>query len=167
MARTRTRPRLDRALTVLIAVLALLAPLGVGVAVPAGAGEEPEDAAQQGRMVLVLDASGSMREPHGDGRSRFRAAVGALREVVSALPDEMEVGLRVYGSRIDDGPGSCQDSELTVPVGATDKPALRQALGDARPLGNTPIAFSLREAAKDLGDEAARSIVLHSDGEES
>ena len=78
-------------------------------------------------MVLVLDASGSMQEPHGDGRSRFRAAVGALREVVSALPGDLEVGLRVYGSRIDDGPGSCQDSELTVPVGPVDKPALREA----------------------------------------
>ena len=118
-------------------------------------------------MVLVLDASGSMREPHGDGRSRFRAAVGALREVVAALPDELEVGLRVYGARIDDGPGSCQDSELTVPVGPVDKPALRRALGDARPLGNTPIAVSLREAAEDLGEEGARSIVLVSDGEES
>lgn len=167
MPSTRTSGRAGRSLTALLALLALLAPLGSGLAVPAGAGEEPTDDTSQGRMVLVLDASGSMREPHGDGRSRFRAAVGALREVVSALPGDLEVGLRVYGSRIDDGPGSCQDSELTVPVGPVDKPALRQALGEARPLGNTPIAYSLREAAKDLGDEGSRTIVLVSDGEES
>ena len=167
MPSTRTCPRPGRPLTVLLTLLALLVPLAPGLAVPAGAGEEPADESPQGRMVLVLDASGSMQEPHGDGRSRFRAAVTALREVVSALPGDLEVGLRVYGSRIDDGPGSCQDSELTVPVGPADKPALRQALGDARPLGNTPIAFSLREAAKDLGDEGSRTIVLVSDGEES
>jgi len=149
------------------ALLALLALLVAGLAAPAVADEEPEDETPQGRMVLVLDASGSMQEPHGDGRSRFRAAVGALREVVSALPGELEAGLRVYGSRIDDGPGSCQDSELVVPVGPVDKPALREALGGARPLGNTPIAHSLREAAKDLGDEGSRTIVLVSDGEES
>lgn len=167
MARTRPRPRSCRALTVLAGVLALLVPLGSGLAVPAGAGEEATEGTPQGRMVLVLDASGSMQEPHGDGRSRFRAAVAALREVVSGLPGELEVGLRVYGSRIADGPGSCQDSELTVPVGPADKPALRSALASARPLGNTPIALSLREAADDLGDEGSRTIVLVSDGEES
>jgi Ca-activated chloride channel family protein len=120
-----------------------------------------------GEMVLVLDASGSMKEPHGDGRSRFKAAQAALREVVTSLPGDLDVGLRVYGSRISDGPGSCEDSELVVPVGPLDRPALRQALGKARPLGNTPIAYSLREAAQDLSDEGSRTIVLVSDGEES
>jgi Ca-activated chloride channel family protein len=118
-------------------------------------------------MVLVLDASGSMREPHGDGRSRFQAAVDALREVIAGLPGGMEVGLRLYGSEIEDGPGSCQDSELVVPVGPLDKRALRTALGKARPRGNTPIAYSLAEAAKDLPTEGPRTIVLVSDGEES
>jgi Ca-activated chloride channel family protein len=118
-------------------------------------------------MVMVLDASGSMREPHGDGRTRFQAGVAALRDVVATLPEDMEVGLRIYGSRIEDGPGSCEDSELAVPVGPVEEPALRRALGAARPLGNTPIAYSLREAAKDLGEEGSRTIVLVSDGEES
>ncbi|MGN6574297.1 MAG: vWA domain-containing protein [Nocardioides sp.] len=131
----------------------------------ASATDGSEDA--DGRMELVLDASGSMKEPHGDGRTRFRAAVDALREVVGALPGGMQVGLRIYGSKIDDGPGSCQDSELVVPVGPLDKGALRNALGKARPLGNTPIAYSLREAAKDLPSEGSRTIVLVSDGEES
>ncbi len=120
-----------------------------------------------GRMELVLDASGSMKQPHGDGRTRFRAAVDALREVVGALPGGMQVGLRIYGSKIDDGPGSCQDSELVVPVGPLDKGAVRTALGKAGPLGNTPIAYSLRQAAKDLPSEGPRTIVLVSDGEES
>ena len=80
---------------VLATLLALLALLGAGLAAPALADEEAQAAPRDGRMVLVLDASGSMQEPHGDGRSRFRAAVGALREVVSTLPDDLEVGLRV------------------------------------------------------------------------
>ena len=125
------------------------------------------DGSGQGRMVLVLDASGSMKEPHGDGRTRFQAAVSALRKVVGALPGDLDVGLRIYGSRISDGPGSCQDSRLAVPVGPVDKGALRGALGKARPLGNTPIAYSLQEAAKDLADEGSRTVVLVSDGEES
>jgi Ca-activated chloride channel family protein len=141
----------------------LLVSLGVSGAASAADGDEATD----GRMELVLDASGSMKEPHGDGRTRFQAAVDALREVVGALPGDMSVGLRIYGSTIDDGPGSCKDSELVVPVGPLDKGALRSALGTARPLGNTPIAYSLREAAKDLPSEGPRTIVLVSDGEES
>ncbi len=144
----------------------LLGTLLTAVATPAASaagGSETTD----GRMELVLDASGSMKEPHGDGRTRFRAAVDALREVVGALPGDMQVGLRIYGSKIDDGPGSCQDSELVVPVGRLDKGSLRTALGKARPLGNTPIAYSLRQAAKDLPSEGPRTIVLVSDGEES
>ncbi|CAN5315748.1 VWA domain-containing protein [soil metagenome] len=131
----------------------------------ADAGEVPGDGG--GQMVLVLDASGSMREPHGDGRSRFVAAVDALKQVVRVLPAELPVGLRVYGSRIPNGAGSCQDSELVVPVERRDTAALNRALDRARPLGNTPIAYSLRKAAQDLPDEGSRTIVLVSDGEES
>ncbi|QNN54152.1 VWA domain-containing protein [Nocardioides mesophilus] len=131
-----------------------------GVTAAAGSGGD-------GQMVLVLDASGSMKEPAGDGRTRFAAAVTALKEVVRALPADLDVGLRVYGSKISDGPGSCKDSELVVPVGPKDAGALNKALDRAKPLGNTPIAFSLQEAAEDLPAEGSRSIVLVSDGEES
>jgi Ca-activated chloride channel family protein len=150
-----------------LALLAVALLLGLQ---PMPAGAEPDDvpgAAGAGEMVLVLDASGSMTEPHGDGRTRFEAAVAALRQVVGSLPGDLRVGLRVYGSRVSDGPGSCQDSELVAPVAPLDRRALRTALGEARPLGNTPIAYSLREAAADLPDEGARTIVLVSDGEES
>jgi Ca-activated chloride channel family protein len=145
----------------------LLGTLLVSVGVSGAASADDGEGSTDGRMELVLDASGSMKEPHGDGRTRFQAAVDALREVVGALPGDMEVGLRIYGSKIDDGPGSCKDSELVVPVGPLDTGALRSALGKARPLGNTPIAYSLREAAKDLPSEGPRTIVLVSDGEES
>jgi Ca-activated chloride channel family protein len=146
-----------------LVVVLLGATLGALLTSPAGA-EESDGA---GQMVLVLDASGSMKEPHGDGRTRFQAAVSAMRQVVGSLPDDVEVGLRIYGSRIADGPGSCKDSELVVPVEPTDAQALRSALGKARPLGNTPIAYSLEQAAGDLPDSGSRTIVLVSDGEES
>lgn len=148
----------------------LLAGLLVGSApllsAPAVSAAEVPDA-DRGTMVMVLDASGSMREPHGDGRTRFAAAVSSLEQVVSALPGDLEVGLRVYGSRISDGPGSCRDSRLVVPVERKDDRALGRALDRARPLGNTPIAYSLEQAAADLPDDGPRTIVLVSDGEES
>lgn len=157
------------AFTALPAALADPARLGAIAAAagpgPARAGEVPGGG--EGQLVMVLDASGSMREPHGDGRTRFAAAVSALKEVVRVLPGDLEVGLRVYGSKISGGPGSCKDSELVVPVAPRDAGALNRALDRARPLGNTPIAYSLQEAAADLPEEGSRTIVLVSDGEES
>ncbi len=162
--RVPARPRVSvSTLHASLVVVLLGATLSALLTSPAGA-EESDGA---GQMVLVLDASGSMKEPHGDGRTRFQAAVSAMRQVVGSLPDDVEVGLRIYGSRIPDGPGSCKDSELVVPVGPTDTQALRSALGKARPLGNTPIAYSLEQAATDLPDSGSRTIVLVSDGEES
>ncbi|MQW76336.1 VWA domain-containing protein [Nocardioides sp. dk4132] len=120
-----------------------------------------------GRMMLLLDASGSMSEPAGGGQTKIAAARKALTTVVEGLPDEAQVGLRVFGatvfSRTDKG--SCTDSQVVVEPGTDNRDALRAAIGDYEPYGETPIPHALEEAAKDLGDEGTRSIVLVSDGE--
>lgn len=120
-----------------------------------------------GALVLVLDGSGSMAEPSGLGGTRMEAAQDGLRGVIDDLPDDAEAGLRVYGSTIEDGAGSCEDSELLTPVGPVDRAALRAGVDELRPLGNTPIAYSLEQAYADLPEEGPRSIVLVSDGEEN
>src|SRR5699024_12709700 len=53
-----------------------------------------------GKLLLVLDASGSMAEDAGGGQTRIQAAKDALRTVVDELPDDAEGGLRVYGSDV-------------------------------------------------------------------
>ncbi|WP_166139806.1 vWA domain-containing protein [Nocardioides ochotonae] len=120
-----------------------------------------------GRMMLVLDASGSMAQAAGGGQTKIAAARKALTTVVDGLPDEAQVGLRVFGatvfSRTDKG--SCTDSQVVVDPGTDNRDALRAAIDDYEPYGETPIPHALKEAAKDLGDEGARSIVLVSDGE--
>ena len=120
-----------------------------------------------GSVIIVLDGSGSMKEPSGDGRTRMEAAKGGLGKVIEALPEDAKVGLRVYGSKISDGAGSCEDSTLLVPVDDVDKAALTAGVKKLKPLGNTPIAYSLKQAIKDLPDDGPRSIVLVSDGEEN
>lgn len=120
-----------------------------------------------GSVILVLDGSGSMAESAGGGQNRMEAAQDGLRAVIDALPDDANVGLRVYGSTISDGPGSCEDSELLVPVDTVDKAKLKAGVDKLKPLGNTPIAHSLRKAFDDLPKEGPRSIVLVSDGEEN
>lgn len=120
-----------------------------------------------GRLVLVLDSSGSMAERAAGGQTKINAAKTALRTVVDELPDEAEVGLRVFGSRVFSrtDPGACEDTEVIVEPGTGNRDELRQAISAYRPYGETPIPRALEEAARDLGADGARSIVLVSDGE--
>lgn len=148
-----------------VAVLALGgAVLGVapGSAVADGEGVQTD----RGRMILVLDSSGSMAERTPGGPTRISAAKQALTRVVETLPDESDVGLRVYGATVFDRSqkGACTDSQLVVPPGVDNRAELGRAIADFEPYGETPIAYALREAASDLGAEGQRSIVLVSDG---
>lgn len=157
----------------IITSLSVGAGLALGATVllgaPPSAGADDESALGQGggSLILVLDGSGSMEEPGGQGRTRMEEAKAGLDGVIDDLPDDANVGLRVYGSEISDGPGSCEDSELLVPVAPVDRTALRAGVRKLAPLGNTPIAYSLEQAYADLPEDGPRSIVLVSDGEEN
>jgi Ca-activated chloride channel homolog len=123
-----------------------------------------------GKLLLVLDSSGSMKEPAGDGHSKITNAKKALSTVVSSLDPAAQVGMRVYGATVFDKskPGACTDSQLVVPIGpAGDKKKLEAAIAKYKPYGETPIAYALRQAGKDLGSSGQRTIVLVSDGEET
>lgn len=136
------------------------------VAVPASAAEG-EDDKPVGRLMLVLDSSGSMSELTGDGRTRIDAAKDALRAVVNQLPDEQPVGMRVFGATQPTRAGAelyCSDSQNVAPVATDNRDDLSAAIDAYEPYGETPIAFALQEAGKDLGETGQRSIVLVSDG---
>lgn len=139
----------------------LLMPMG------ASGSELPPADEGPGRLVLVLDSSGSMKEPAAGGGTKIAAAKEALGEVVEQLPDDAEVGVRVFGATVfsRSEPGACSDTQNVVPVGPLDREALIRAVADYRPFGETPIGSALQGAAKDLGDEGPRTIVLLSDGE--
>ncbi len=151
--------RRPAALTLIAAVL--LAGLSIG---PVQADPEPGD---NSKLVLVLDSSGSMKEPAGDGQTKIVAARTALTRVVDKLPAPAQVGLRVYGATVfkQGQPGACTDTQLTVPIGTDNRAQLRTAIAKYKPFGETPIGYSLQQAAKDLGPSGQRTIVLVSDGE--
>jgi hypothetical protein len=122
------------------------------------------------RVEIVLDASGSMRAAVG-GTSKMEAAKQAVRTTVEALDASSVVALRLYGHRLPSEPKdpSCSDTELVIPFGPLDRARFIAAVDAARPLGQTPLAHSLQQAAADfgdLGDELA-AVILVSDGEES
>jgi len=138
-----------------------------GTSVPSTAAAAGDDEAGLGRMILLLDSSGSMAEPAGGGQTKIQAARTALHTVIDGLPDQAQVGLRVFGAKVFSrtDKGACTDSQLVVPPGTDNRADLSAAVGDYKPYGETPIPYALQQAAKDLGDEGARSIVLVSDGE--
>lgn len=124
----------------------------------------------KGKLLLMLDASGSMKEPDPSGGTKMAAAKKAITGVVGSLPTDTEVGLRVYGATEPGGEptkAACADTQLAVPIGPLDKPALKKAVNGFQAKGETPIAHSLTKAMDDLGTDGKRSIVLVSDGEES
>lgn len=124
-----------------------------------------------GKLLLMLDASGSMKAKDPSGLTKIEAAKKSLTSVVTALPDTAQVGLRVYGAKVDGKgkptPAACADTELVQPVAPLDKTGLTTTISAIKALGETPIAHSLEEAMKDLGTDGKRNIVLVSDGEES
>ena len=128
----------------------------------------PASAATDSKLVLVLDSSGSMKEEVG-GQSKISIAKASLRTVIGKLPADAPVGLRVYGATVFDkqDKGACTDSQLVVPIGTDNRAAMRTEIARYKPYGETPISYSLIQAAKDLGQDGKRSILLVSDGEET
>jgi hypothetical protein len=139
------------------------------VAVPVMASAQEEDPPPEGAMLIILDASGSMNNVDEDGVPFVDKAKEAVLELIDALPDGMDVGLRVYGHREPntDPVRGCQDTELLAPVAPLDRAAIRSAVEGIEASGFTPIGLSLQEAAGDLPETGPRSIVLISDGEDT
>lgn len=157
------RHRSPGRLTRLIVAMALA--IGTAITLPtvARADEVP-------KILLMLDASGSMNGSDPSGSTKMEAAKKALGNAVGALPPEAQVGLRVYGATQPGGkptPEACADTQLVHPIGPLDKAALTTAINGFTARGETPIAYSLEQAAGDLGADGQRHIILVSDGEES
>ena len=118
-------------------------------------------------LEIVLDVSGSMNIKLGDGY-RWQAALAALDEVLNALPEDLKVGLRVYGHRYSSKSAqTCQDTELIVPIAPLDRGRILQAATALKPRGETPLIRSILKSVGDLKAAGGGSVILITDGEES
>ncbi|MFC3574477.1 VWA domain-containing protein [Streptomyces yaanensis] len=151
-------------------VLALLATLAAGIAVPAGAVADETTAQDAPKVDLVLDVSGSMRARDIDGGSRMAAAKQAFNEVLDATPEEVQLGIRTLGANYpgNDRKTGCKDTAQLYPVGTLDRTEAKTAVATLQPTGWTPIGPALLKAADDLdGGKGSRRIVLITDGEDT
>jgi hypothetical protein len=126
--------------------------------------QESED----GAVLLILDASGSMNRTDDNGVVLIDGAKSALTRLIGGLPEGSQVGLMVYGHRVpnDDRANGCRDTELVVPVGPLDRQGLLDAVDGVEAKGFTPIGRSLEEAAAALPGGRG-TVILVSDGEDT
>jgi hypothetical protein len=119
------------------------------------------------KIHLILDASGSMLAEM-DGHAKLDVARDAIAALADQLPPGTQVGLRVYGHRKrSTDAGAEEDSALEIPLGALDPNVLRSTLQTLRARGKTPLAFSLREAVRDVQLAASSgpvTVLLLTDG---
>ena len=118
-------------------------------------------------VEIVVDASRSMWG-RMEGEPKMTVAKSILHDVSYWFPEDLDLALRAYGSTSPSDSNNCSDSTLLVPFGDQNREPIRNAISALKPLGQTPIAFALRQASYDFGamsDEKA--VVLVTDGIES
>ena len=137
----------------------------IGSATSAGtsAASSPEgDSAS--RMVLVLDASGSMWGQI-KGKTKIEIAKEVIGDLIDAIPADFQTGLIVYGHR---RKGDCKDIEMMIPVGKHNAAAMNAKVTAISPKGKTPLSESVKRAAEALRYTKERAtVILVSDGLET
>ena len=129
--------------------------------------EEGEEREAAKNVELILDASNSMWGQI-EGVAKITIAKDVLEQIINGLPDEMNVGLRLYGHRYGlNDRRACQDTELKVPIGPVDKAVLTDYVSKIQPRGKTPLVYSVLQAGDDFKDIPNGSIILITDGIES
>jgi uncharacterized protein YegL len=103
-------------------------------------------------VVIVLDASGSMRDKlSGTSMEKLAAAKEALKAVLRTLPESTHVGLLVFSA------ANVRD-EWIYPLGPRRDAELTQAIDLPVAHGGTPLGFYLKKAADRLLEERARQF---------
>jgi len=129
--------------------------------------EEGKEKEATKNVEIILDASNSMWGQIA-GEAKISLAKDVLEQIIKGLPDEMNVGLRLYGHRYGlNDQRACQDTELKVPIGPIDKANLIDIISNIQPKGKTPLVYSVLQAGNDFQDIQSGSIILITDGIES
>lgn len=118
-------------------------------------------------VEIVVDASRSMWGQI-EGKAKMSIAKDILRDVSYWFEEDLDLALRAYGSNSPSDSNDCADSRLLVPFAEYNRESIRAAITGLKPLGQTPIAFALQQAAADFALQANdRAVVLVTDGIES
>jgi Mg-chelatase subunit ChlD len=123
-------------------------------------------------IAIILDCSGSMMERQKEGLPKITSAKRVVSDLVQKIPDGLRLAFIVYGTETKPTPEeSCSDIKILRPLSELDaagKGELTRLIGKLTVHGNTPIADSLKIAARELAkNDAFCGIILISDGKET
>ena len=123
---------------------------------------------KEARVLLVLDVSGSMGEPVGDGKTRLDLAKAAAVSSLKQFKDTDEVGLWVFSTDLG-GPHPNYREEVPVgPIGE-NRELIAQRIEDQFPVQGTPLYDVTEEAYQTMLDTydptKINAVVLLTDGE--
>jgi Ca-activated chloride channel family protein len=129
------------------------------------------DAQRKGaRVLLVLDVSGSMGDPAGQGdQTKLELAVAAAADSLEQFQDRDEVGLRIFSTDLE-GEGSGTDQLDLLPIAPIGdrRDELRERLAGLTPVFGTPLydvtADAYQQMVDEYDDERINAIVLLTDG---
>jgi hypothetical protein len=94
-------------------------------------------------VVVVLDDSGSMKQPMANGTRRIDAAKQALSAVLAQLPADTRVGVLALNTRLDGEP-------WIVPMGPISASNWQARIAEIRPEGGTMLGQFSKVAADEL-----------------
>ncbi len=124
----------------------------------------PSLAVEGSRVILVLDASGSMRAKI-DGKSKMDIAKQVVGNIIKTFRPEDVLGLVAYGHR---EKGSCTDIEVLREPGTLDAADYMKMVKGLSPKGKTPMTAAVKMAAESLQyTEQKATVILVSDGIET
>jgi hypothetical protein len=116
-------------------------------------------------LMLIVDYSGSMNAKMKDGATKVASAKKCMGDLVGKLPNDLNVGLIIYGTNKKRG---CEDIDVVQPLGPIDKASMKAKIDGYNATGMTPIAASLELAGKELAkSKGGPAIVLVTDGAET
>jgi len=117
------------------------------------------------QVDIIFDASGSMWGQI-NGVSKIEIARKAMADLMKDFEEQkdLQLALRVYGHTNK----QCDNSILEIPMEAGNHANILAKINSIKPLGKTPIAFSLEQSVSDFNNEKGEKIiVLITDGLES
>lgn len=117
--------------------------------------------AEDTKVLLLIDSSGSMLEPTQDGKTKIET----LKEVATSFVkgvSKIDLGMRVYsGLRFyPDEASQCVDTRLLNPIGPIDKEGIIKNIQNLYPNSKTPLAYSIQKAIGDFPTSASKKIMI-------
>ena len=129
----------------------------------------PIEFKDQLNVLIILDASGSM-ENKLSGETMMQIAKNEINALIDRMPENVNIGLRIYSGKENGTGGSCTSTKLLNPIGS-NKAEIKATLATVESGGWTPIAESLKQAAEDFAEFNSETntnfIYLISDGMET